>query len=240
MSESEEAQARRFHFAADRKRYAITRGLVRTTLSRYAPVAPSDWTFTANLYGRPAVAESHKAAAGLIFNISHTLGMIVLAVTRNLELGVDVENTVSRHVSIGIAERFFAPTEVAALARVPHHQRQARFFEYWTFKESYIKARGMGLSIPLDRFSFHYPHERGVLLAIEPELRDDPERWCLWQLRPTRQHVLALCATRHPRGIPDLTIRRVLPAVQEELLDPPIYRTSEIDPALVPALARLA
>ena len=81
-----------------------------------------------------------------------------------------MENFLARPVSTAIANRFFSPTEAAALSGVPEHRRQERFFEYWTFKESYIKARGMGLSIPLDRFSFHYSDERAVRIAIDPVL----------------------------------------------------------------------
>ncbi len=240
MSESERVQSSRFHFAADRKRYVATRGLVRTVLSRYAPVPPADWNFTLNSFGRPRIAEIHAEARGLAFNISHTLGLIALAVTRDLDVGVDVENVVSRQVTLGIAERFFAPTEVAALERLPHPQRHGRFFEYWTFKESYMKARGMGLSIPLDKFSFHYPHERGVRLAIEPELGDDAGRWCLWQFRPSSDQLLALCAERRGGVVPQVTIRRIIPTVEEEVLALPVRRTSELASMPPAALGRLA
>jgi 4'-phosphopantetheinyl transferase len=226
LNEEERCREPRFHFAADRKRYLVTRALVRTVLSRYAEVAPKDWTFSSNDYGRPRIAEVHDAARGLSFNVSHTRGLIALGVTRGRELGVDVEHTTIREVSSGIAERFFAPCEVDALATVPPDRRQDRFFEYWTFKESYIKARGMGLSIPLDGFGFHFPHERSVGLAIEPELGDDASRWAFWQYRPAPHYLLAICAERRDAQAPRVVLRRTVPNLSDEFLALPLLRTS--------------
>src|SRR5437588_11462711 len=95
-----------------------------------------------------------------------------------------------------LAERFFAPQEFEALSTVPVEERQYRFFEYWTFKEAYAKARGMGLCLPLDKFSFHFPNDGGVEIKIDPDLADDPRRWQFWQLRPTSQYLVAVCAER--------------------------------------------
>ncbi|UXY16201.1 4'-phosphopantetheinyl transferase superfamily protein [Chitiniphilus purpureus] len=226
LSEAERQQAARFHFADDRKRYLATRALVRTVLSRYAPVAPTDWVFTANAYGRPQIDPCHGEAAGLHFNLSHTQGLIVLGVARHGALGVDVEHLHARQVSPGLGERFFSPAEAAALAAVPPAQRQARFFEYWTFKEAYIKARGMGLSIPLDRFGFDYPHEHAVQLTIDPALGDDAQRWQFWQFRPTPDHLLAICTERPPTPLPTPTLRRVVPTLADEVWPAMVMRES--------------
>jgi 4'-phosphopantetheinyl transferase len=215
LNQAERAQQLRFHFADDRLRYLATRALVRSVLSRYAPLAPAEWCFTPNAYGRPAIANDHAQAASLSFNLSHTRGLIAMAVTRGRELGVDVENLGTRQVSDGIAEHFFSPAEVAQLATVPPQARQDRFFEYWTFKEAYIKARGMGLSIPLDRFSFHFPDERRISLSIEPDLGDDPERWRFWQFRPAAGYLLALCAERLDGAPPQLRVRSAIPTVSD-------------------------
>jgi 4'-phosphopantetheinyl transferase len=228
LSEAERRQETRFHFADDRKRYLVTRAMVRTVLSRYAPIAPADWEFATNPYGRPEIANRDNQVLGLCFNISHTRGLIALGVTRHRALGVDVENLLTRPVSIGIADRFFSPTEVAELASVPHERRQDRFFEYWTFKESYIKARGMGLSLPLDRFSFHFPHEGAVRLAIDPELGDDASRWSFWQFRPTPEYLLALCAERLDGAAPLLTVRKLIPTVADQALDAALLKTSDV------------
>lgn len=225
LNDAELLQEPRFYFADDRKRYLVTRALVRHVLSRYADVAPAAWTFSNNAYGRPRIADVHAAARGLSFNVSHTRGLIALGVTRDRELGVDVEHTTQREVSTDIADRFFAPAEVDALSTVPASGRQDRFFEYWTFKESYIKARGMGLSIPLDKFSFHFPHERAVQLAIEPELGDDANRWTFWQYRPAPHYLLAICAERSAT-VPRVSLHRAGPTLAHDAFTLPLLRAS--------------
>jgi 4'-phosphopantetheinyl transferase len=226
LTEEERAQQVRFHFARDRVRYLVTRALVRTVLSRYLPLAPREWVFDTNRYGRPQIGNADFAGCGLSFNVSHTHSLIALAVSHGREVGVDVENVRDRAAAIEVADRFFAPEEVAALARTPGPQQQERFFEYWTFKESYIKARGMGLSIPLDRFSFRYPTDASVQLAIDAELNDDPARWQFWQFRPTPQYLLALCVERKPTPMPSLVVRKTVPLVCEHVLDPAFSRLS--------------
>ena len=228
LTDAERQQERRFYFADDRKRYLITRAMVRTVLSRYEAVAPADWVFSTNRYGRPEIANFGEAGCDLGFNISHTRSLIALGVTRGGALGIDVENIEARAASIGVANRFFAPTETAELFRLPRERQPDRFWEYWTFKESYIKARGMGLSLALDRFSFEYPHERGVRLTIDPELSDDASRWCFWQFRPRPEYQLALCAERVGHEAPQLTIRKIVPTVMDEVLDLCAMRTSEV------------
>jgi 4'-phosphopantetheinyl transferase len=217
LAPAERERELRFHFADDRLRYLVTRALARSVLSRYAPVDPAAWTFRDTEYGRPEIANGDAACAGLCFNISHTGGLIALAVTRGRALGVDVENVAARKSSPGIAERFFSPAEVAALAAVPPALLHERFFEYWTFKEAYIKARGMGLSLPLERFTIHFPDERSVGLEIDAELADDPGRWCLWQLRPAPGYLLALCAERAGGAVPALATRTVAPSAGGDL-----------------------
>lgn len=230
LSEDERVQEPRYYFADDRKRYLVTRALVRTVLSRYAPIAPCDWVFAKNDYGRPHIASDTLTACteaqSLRFNISHTRGLIALAVTRGREVGVDVENLTTRAVSLGIADRFFSPMEVAELGQVPVHAQQDKFFEYWTFKESYIKARGMGLSLPLNRFSFHYPHARAVRIVIEPDLEDDAERWSFWQCRPGTEYLLALCAERRPGPPPVVRLLRLLPLLHEDTMTTEFTRRS--------------
>jgi 4'-phosphopantetheinyl transferase len=234
LSEAERAQEFRFHFADDQKRHLITRALVRTVLSRYVAIAPTEWTFSTNRFGRPQISNQEIQARQLSFNISHTRGLIALAVTHGLQLGVDVENVSARKISLDIADHYFAPTEVAELARVPSDRQQDRFFEYWTFKESYIKARGMGLSIPLDQFSFHYPHEGAVRIQIQPALGDESDRWSFWQFRPTPENLLALCVERRDGPAPNVTIRKATWADGDEIVELRLSKSSEAPASVLP------
>ena len=217
----------RFYFARDRLRYLVTRAMVRLVLSSYVEVAPQDWRFSANAHGRPFAVNTAARAAGLTFNISHTRDMIVVAVTANRVMGVDVENVIARPVSIGVAHRFFSPSEATSLAAISRDRQQYRFFEYWTFKESYIKARGLGLSLPLDKFSFHYPDEHRVALSIDPGLADDAGRWQFWQFQPRPDYLVALCAERIDAPATRINVRQIVPAVGEITLAPNFLRTSE-------------
>jgi 4'-phosphopantetheinyl transferase len=225
LSESERQQELRFHFARDQRRYLITRALVRTVLSRYADVGPREWVFAVNDYGRPLIANVAATAGKLSFNVSHTDGLIVLAVAHGHEVGVDVENTSARAACIDIADRFFAPAEVRALHELPQARQQQRFFEYWTLKESYIKARSMGLSIPLDHFSFDL-REDGIDIAIHPEQHDRPQRWRFWQMFLGPDYLAALCAERVSREPPSLVVRSVVPLVSDQALPYTLLRAS--------------
>jgi len=226
LANDERAQEKRFYFERDRRRYLLTRALVRTTLSRYLALLPVHWKFSSNSYGRPEIVNAEAREAGLSFNVSHTHSLIVLGVAKGCALGVDVENILAQEASIELAEHYFAPREAAALKEAAEHQQQFRFFEYWTFKESYIKARGMGLSLPLDKFGFRYPSDRAVEIAIDPELADDATRWQFWQLRPSKEYLVAICAERTGAQPPRLVIRRTIPLVSEEMFSVNCVRAS--------------
>ncbi|CAB3765789.1 4'-phosphopantetheinyl transferase family protein [Paraburkholderia humisilvae] len=232
LTRAERRQETRYHLANDRKRYLVTRALVRTVLSRYAAVEPQAWQFATNRYGRPEIAATHCCATGLRFNLSHTRGLIVLGVTRRRALGVDVEHLGARTVSASLADRFFAPWEVAALANMPRATRMEGFFEYWTFKEAYVKARGMGLSIPFERFGFDFPDRRTVRFSVLPTLRDDADRWSFWQFRPTAEFVLAVCAERIGHAEPRIRVRRVGPAGTDEWPLPVLRSTVSCEVAI--------
>ena len=124
LSPEEQEQELRFYFDTDRRRYLITRALARSVLSRYAPIHPKEWVFSANAYGRPEIVNAQAREVGLSFNISHTRSLIVLGVTRGRALGVDVENFLAREAPIYIADHFFAPLEVEALAATPPPRQQ--------------------------------------------------------------------------------------------------------------------
>ncbi|HTE42574.1 MAG TPA: 4'-phosphopantetheinyl transferase superfamily protein [Steroidobacteraceae bacterium] len=216
VSDDERRQAARFHFDRDRTRYLVTRALVRTTLSRYASIAPEKWTFATNAYGRPEISNGEAPVMRLSFNVSHSRGLIALAISRNRIVGVDIENIRGKDTSTAIAERYFAQDEVTALRALPAGRQAHRFFELWTLKESYIKARGMGLSLPLKHFSFNFPTEQSVRLTVAESLNDPADRWQFWQMAPSDTHLLALCIERAAEM--HLTVREGMPLTQESIL----------------------
>src|SRR5687768_11680228 len=146
MTEEERATEQRFVFPHDRHRHRVTRALVRSVLAEELGLPPSEIRFELNGYGRPELA-AHHTSSGLSFNLSHTRDAIVLATSRDGVVGIDVEDHTRSGATLDIAEQFFSRPEVEALAAVAPEGQRARFYQVWTLKEAYIKARGMGLSL---------------------------------------------------------------------------------------------
>ena len=203
LSKDEHERMARLVFDRDQRAFVITRAHVRTMLSRYAAVTPTDWRFVENVHGRPEILDRPAGTPDLRFNISHTDGLIACAVTIGREVGVDVEHT-GRHLTHDIAGRFFAPDEVADLRKLPLDDQERVFFDYWTLKEAYIKARGFGLALPLGEFAFKLNPPGPPAITFLPSLDDDPSTWQFMQDWPTPQHRLGLAVRRTGR---DLSIR---------------------------------
>ena len=218
LAADERARQARFRFAGDQRRYLVTRALVRTALSRYAAVRPQEWAFSVGAHGRPAIAAPLHVPA-LEFNVSHSDDLVMLGVTSGRALGIDVEGLEARDADIAGLDRYFAPEESAALLALAPAERRRRFFELWTLKESYIKARGMGLAIALDAFRFELTGEHGLTLHMRPQLGDSPERWRLWQLDPRPGYLAAVCAARGEVVPPRIIVREVVPLAREEIVD---------------------
>ncbi|NMO15460.1 4'-phosphopantetheinyl transferase superfamily protein [Pyxidicoccus fallax] len=195
----EREKQRRFRFERHQRQYLVSHALVRLTLSRYAPVPPAAWAFATNAYGRPEV--QGEWSTRLRFNLSHTDGMALVAVGTGAELGADVEDAEREGETVEIADHYFAASEIQTLRALPPERQRGRFFEYWTLKESYIKARGAGLSLPLDQFAFHLEPDPSPRISFDPRMHDDPEAWQFVQLRPSERHQAAV-AVRRARGQP--------------------------------------
>lgn len=193
MTQEERARHDRFVFARDRALFLATRALVRTTLSRYAPVDPADWRFGTHGNGKPHI-ETPALAVPLHFNLSNTHGLIVCAVsTAFAMIGVDTEPLDRRNASVDLAHRYFSAREEAALRALPESEQPRRFLSYWTLKESYIKARSLGLAIPLDQFSFLLDQDPPGI-AFDPRLGDDATRWRFALMQAAPNHLVAVGA----------------------------------------------
>jgi len=209
LSDDERERMARFVFDRDRRAFVMTRAHVRTMLSRYAAVAAADWRFVENVHGRPEIFDRPEGAPDLRFNISHTHGLIACAVTIGREVGVDVEH-IGRHLTHDVAGRFFAPAEVTDLRLLPPDDQQRVFFDYWTLKEAYIKARGFGLALPLADFAFKLSPPGPPAITFEPSLEDDPSTWQFMQDWPTPRHRLGLAVRRDGADLP-VRLRFVTP-----------------------------
>jgi 4'-phosphopantetheinyl transferase len=212
LTPAERARCSEFVFARHRYQYLLAHALLRLTLSRYAPVAPRAWSFRHNPHGRPEIdATVHgEEVARLRFNLAHTAGMSICALALDLDVGVDVEHTTRRAETIEVADAFFSPTEVRQLRALPPSLQRDRFFDYWTLKEAYIKARGLGLSLALDSFSFEVSDPmpsvpRRIDITLDDRANDSAEHWQFALFSPTSRHRAAV-AIRGGAGAP-VTVR---------------------------------
>lgn len=154
LSESERLRWQRFLQPADRERFLHARALTRSVLAGYmGDLEPRQVLFSQGSWGKPTLA--HPAGGPRIFfNLSHTRGMAVLAVTRAAEVGVDVESLERRVELLALSERYFAAMEHDQIAQLSGQAQRERFFAIWTLKEAYLKARGLGLHFGMDSFAF--------------------------------------------------------------------------------------
>ncbi len=215
MTQEEYERYVRYRFAKDRRLYLITRALVRTTLSRYIDIDPGLWRFSKNQYGRPEIIPSEGMPL-VRFNLSHTNGLVICGVVLEQDIGVDVENTERPNVAMEIPQKFFSCCEVEELYSLPAQKMQDRFFHYWTLKESYIKARGMGLSLPLEQFTFHISEDKPLHISFDPRLDDVPNRWQFWLLKPTNYHYTAVSVCKKPGMCYKLVMKKVIPFISNE------------------------
>jgi len=179
LSPAERVQWQRFHFERDRHRYLVTRALARTVLSKLTGTVAEALQFNVGAQGKPHLSDSAGQGHGLSFNLSHTDDLVLLGVSRDGQLGLDVETSASP-APLEIIGQHFSPAEQRALASAGAKAEQDQhFWACWTLKESYLKATGTGLS--------HSLNEVGFALAPSGEIapiRHRPDWVLVWPMAP--------------------------------------------------------
>jgi 4'-phosphopantetheinyl transferase len=199
----------RYFFDRDRKQFLLGRMLMRRCLSFYREIAPGDWDFVNNSYGKPALAEVQQLQP-LYFNLSHSGGHLVLALSLLEQIGVDIEDSAKPRRVAQLAARYFAAREVDELLRLPQSGQLDRFYELWTLKEAYIKACGLGLAIPLQQFSYLFSAGSELQINFDASFDDSPRSWEVWQLDPGAGLKLGLAArSGEEQQISSLVSRRL-------------------------------
>lgn len=197
LSPAEQERADRFYFAADRARFVVAHGLLRMLLGRYLRESPRTLQFLDNPHGKPALAPSSDQAA-LRFNLSHSQGLVLYAVARGRDVGVDVEQIRLVADFERIAEQFFSPAERTELKTLRTECKLDGFFGLWTLKEAYVKARGQGLSVPLHDFSVSLqPDASGNFFLTHGSDVRQCARWSLRRLAPGPGYAGALAVEGH-------------------------------------------
>lgn len=210
LTNEEKARTARFLFPKDQQRSFATRVLVRLLLSSYTSLAPESWEFQNNPYGRPEISEvCHYNGSPLFFNLAHSKRCIGIAFSRIREVGLDIEWMRDSVQAIEVAEKMFSQSEYRNLCQVPQEELLNSFYRYWTLKEAYIKARGMGLSLPLDQFSFSINSSQ-VLISFDPQMNEEPSRWSFQLFSPFPGYQGAWgIRKRDPGDRIQLTVRKI-------------------------------
>jgi 4'-phosphopantetheinyl transferase len=189
LNEDELKRYHRFHFDKDRHRHLVTRALVRTTLSHYIPnIQPKSWIFDHNDFGKPSIGNT--ISDSIQFNISHSQDFIVVAVTNEQTIGIDVECIRERKSFNDLIDHCFNKEEQLYLFEDNSREVFERFFQLWTLKEAYIKAFGKGLAISLKDITLKV--DENTSITFRGKHKDDPSKWLFHSFKPDPHYQLAI------------------------------------------------
>ena len=197
LSDDEQRRADGFHFERDRRAFGVGRGVLRTLIGRYLGIAPARVRFEYGRWGKPRLAGT-LGTSGLRFNAAHSDGLFLCAFTLEQEIGIDLERIVPIPELLQIAELAFSPAEHAALCALTAEARTEAFFDCWTRREAWLKARGAGMAGPRDPTAEHpvMGERRG---GGDPQSQGGAEdRWSIRTFRPASEYVAALAVEGPP------------------------------------------
>ena len=169
LSSEEQARAQRLKFEIHQKRFIISHGFKRSVLAKYLAIEPAHIQYQRGDKGKPSLLAADYNSQNLKFNLSHTQDIVLLAVTRDAELGVDIEYMDRKTDWEAICQRFFTDPEQQALFSLAKEKQKSAFYQLWTRKEAYMKVLGSGLSLPPTGFTLTVPPQSPALLQHHSE-----------------------------------------------------------------------
>ena len=208
LSSEELTRYRRFRFQRDGHDYLVSHALMRTVLSKYADVAPRDWQFQRNRYGRPEISRSGNLPP-LRFNLTHTRGLAACVINLSGDCGIDAERISLRHAPIKVAMRMFSDAEYTELKTLSNRDQLEYFFTRWTLREAYVKALGLGLSFLTRDLTFTIHGEESIEVSTHTGLEPEKQNWQFGLFRPTDEHITAV-AIRNDNQLNKTIVTRVI------------------------------
>lgn len=187
LDQKELTRESRFHFDHHRRQFKVSHIATRLILSFYSTIDPAKLIFKQNDFGKPFLLNEEQ----LLFNLSHSNEMAICAVSDGEELGVDIEQNRPLNY-LEMAERFFSSIEFNIFSSLSSCQQQEAFFSCWTRKEAYIKAKGLGLSIPLEQFAVSLAPGLPASLLSSDYSEEDVGRFSLFDLKVAEGYTAAL------------------------------------------------
>jgi 4'-phosphopantetheinyl transferase len=209
LTGAEQQRFDRYHGDLDRRMFLLGRIMSRRLVGRALGVAPDAWDWREGARGRPEIAHPPTP---LHFNLAHSAGLVVCALANGREVGVDVEDLERPPTDPRMVPRYFAPAEAADIEAHGAAWRE-RFLEYWTLKEAYLKARGLGIALPLREICFELRPD-GVRITFLGSLAGTSTDWVFQLSQPTEHHLVAVAASRSEGVVPTITIEQYRPGAR--------------------------
>lgn len=203
LSTSELNTLRAFRFEHDRLTYLVAHGLLRATLARHTGINPANVEFQTNPFNKPYIAAPLEAL-GLHFNLSHTSGIVALALTKLGQVGIDVESTHPAKNVSDIAKEILTSNEYINLMQHNSADRFSRLLKYWTLKEAFVKATGIGLTYGLQTFEFDLDAQPAPLIRFLSPTDTHASDWKFQQITLPSGHILAIAS--HLPAQPNISI----------------------------------
>ena len=195
LSVQERNEARRFRRVREQQQFVMARALVRLALSRHFPIPSDDWRFDRDRNGRPFIA-APMTPPPVRFSVSHTEGLIACLITLSAEAAVDVEKVEHDQDLAPVAREVLSLAEQSALSRLTGKDWTARFFDHWTLKEAYAKARGLGLSLTLSDIGFDLNPDNSIGVHFSSRVDDNSAAWEFWCRHLSPQHTASVAAKK--------------------------------------------
>jgi 4'-phosphopantetheinyl transferase len=215
LGAAERARYERFSGDEDRRMFLLGRVMARALVGEAIGVPAMDWQWRDGAHGRPEIARPPTA---LRFNLAHSAGLVVCALAVGRDVGVDVEDLARRSVEPAVVRRYCSPEEIRDI-EAQLDRWHARFLRYWTLKEAYLKALGLGISVTLADLSFSNDDTQ-PRIVLARSLQGGDERWIFHLAQPTDRHLIAVAAATVDEIQPAVSVERVDLAARRWLASP--------------------
>ncbi len=200
LSHNERTRSEKYHFERDQKRFIAGRGILRNILSRYLKTEPEEIVFSSNAHGKPFLSDACNNKE-ISFNLSHAHDLALYAVTAKRRVGIDLEYIQQAFQWEAIVERFFSPGEQAEIWTLPEKERCRAFYTYWTRKEAFLKAQGLGLTNDIKEVDVNFKSEGSAPLLKLNRAPDKADCWELHDLYPGFGYAGALAVDGRGLGV---------------------------------------
>ncbi len=188
LDEKELTHCRQFRQEKDRIAYAAAHALLRTALSQTLELPPASLIIDHDRMGKPFI--NMPGCMSMAITLSHTSGMVAVALSQAGNIGVDVEAIDRKNIPHNNFSAYgLSHEEQAMLASLSLHERCEAFIDLWTAREAVAKADGRGLSLPFSDIKIDLSMNKAT---IHEKGASPSSQWTLWREQPSPLYRLAL------------------------------------------------